>query len=69
MESEQDWYHFIRSGTGTVSVNQKASGARVGALAGKPQHAQRHVNARVQLLIAPGTEAGGHTDCTVIEWT
>jgi len=39
----------------------KAAGRRVGALAGKPQHAQRHVNAGVDLLIAQGTEAGGHT--------
>lgn len=39
----------------------KARGARVGALAGKPQHAQRHVNAGVDVLIAQGAEAGGHT--------
>lgn len=39
----------------------KAAGVKVGALAGKPQHAQRHVNAGVDLLIAQGSEAGGHT--------
>ncbi len=39
----------------------KAAGAKVGALAGKPQHAQRHVNAGVDVLIAQGSEAGGHT--------
>ena len=39
----------------------KAVGAKVGALAGKPQHAQRHVNAGVDVLIAQGSEAGGHT--------
>lgn len=39
----------------------KAAGARVGALAGKPQHAQRHVNAGVDVLVAQGSEAGGHT--------
>lgn len=33
----------------------------VGALAGKAQHAERHVNAGVDLIIAQGYEAGGHT--------
>ncbi len=33
----------------------------VGALAGKAQHAQRHVNAGVDVIIAQGSEAGGHT--------
>jgi len=36
-------------------------GIKVGALAGKPQHAERHVNAGVDLIIAQGYEAGGHT--------
>ena len=39
----------------------KAAGRKVGALAGKPQHAERHVNAGVDLVIAQGSEAGGHT--------
>ena len=39
----------------------KAAGRRVGALAGKAQHAERHVNAGVDLIIAQGSEAGGHT--------
>ncbi len=39
----------------------KAAGVKVGALAGKPQHAERHVNAGVDLVIAQGSEAGGHT--------
>lgn len=39
----------------------KAAGKRVGALAGRPQHAERHVNAGVDLIIAQGSEAGGHT--------
>jgi len=34
---------------------------KVGALAGKAQHAQRHVNAGVDIIIAQGYEAGGHT--------
>ncbi len=38
-----------------------AAGRKVGALAGKPQHAERHVNAGVDLIIAQGAEAGGHT--------
>jgi NAD(P)H-dependent flavin oxidoreductase YrpB (nitropropane dioxygenase family) len=32
-----------------------------GALAGKAQHAERHVNAGVDVIIAQGSEAGGHT--------
>lgn len=39
----------------------KEAGRLIGALAGKPQHAQRHVNAGVDLIIAQGAEAGGHT--------
>ena len=39
----------------------KESGRKVGALAGKAQHAERHVNAGVDLIIAQGYEAGGHT--------
>ena len=44
-----------------MAERAKAAGAKVGALAGKPQHAQRHVNAGVDVLIAQGSEAGGHT--------
>jgi NAD(P)H-dependent flavin oxidoreductase YrpB (nitropropane dioxygenase family) len=39
----------------------KAAGRKVGALAGKAQHAQRHVNIGVDMIIAQGYEAGGHT--------
>lgn len=39
----------------------KTAGRKVGALAGKAQHAVRHVNAGVDLVIAQGSEAGGHT--------
>ena len=39
----------------------KEEGRLVGALAGKVQHAQRHVNAGVDVIIAQGAEAGGHT--------
>ncbi len=39
----------------------KEEGRKVGALAGKAQHAERHVNAGVDLIIAQGSEAGGHT--------
>ena len=38
-----------------------AAGRIVGALAGKAQHAERHVAAGVDLVIAQGSEAGGHT--------
>ena len=39
----------------------KQEGRLVGALAGKAQHAERHVNAGVDVIIAQGSEAGGHT--------
>ncbi|MEM9130930.1 MAG: nitronate monooxygenase [Actinomycetota bacterium] len=37
------------------------NGVKVGALAGKASHAVRHVAAGVDLIIAQGHEAGGHT--------
>ncbi len=39
----------------------KAEGRAVAALAGAAQHAERHVNAGVDVIIAQGSEAGGHT--------
>lgn len=39
----------------------KEAGRLIGALAGRPQHAERHVNAGVDIIVAQGAEAGGHT--------
>jgi NAD(P)H-dependent flavin oxidoreductase YrpB (nitropropane dioxygenase family) len=39
----------------------KEEGRVVAALAGKATHAERHVAAGVDLIVAQGTEAGGHT--------
>ncbi len=39
----------------------KSEGRAVGALAGLAQHAERHVAAGVDVIIAQGGEAGGHT--------
>src|SRR5690606_20313099 len=39
----------------------KEEGRIIGALAGKAVHAERHVAAGVDLIIAQGYEAGGHT--------
>ena len=39
----------------------KQEGRLIGALAGRPQHAERHQAAGVDLIIAQGSEAGGHT--------
>ncbi len=39
----------------------KEEGRLIGALAGRPQHAERHANAGVDVIIAQGSEAGGHT--------
>src|SRR5436190_7929212 len=38
-----------------------AADVRVAALAGKPQHAERSLARGVDLIVAQGTEAGGHT--------
>ncbi len=37
------------------------AGIKVGALAGKPEHALRHKQAGVDFIVAQGMEAGGHT--------
>jgi NAD(P)H-dependent flavin oxidoreductase YrpB (nitropropane dioxygenase family) len=39
----------------------KAAGVKVAALVGQAKHARRQLDAGVDLLIAQGTEAGGHT--------
>jgi NAD(P)H-dependent flavin oxidoreductase YrpB (nitropropane dioxygenase family) len=39
----------------------RAHSVVIGALCGKGRHAQRHLEAGVQVIIAQGTEAGGHT--------
>jgi NAD(P)H-dependent flavin oxidoreductase YrpB (nitropropane dioxygenase family) len=39
----------------------REEGRLIGALAGAAQHAERHVNAGVDVIIAQGSEAGGHT--------
>ena len=39
----------------------KSAGRRVGALAGAAHHAERHVDAGVDVIVAQGYEAGGHT--------
>jgi NAD(P)H-dependent flavin oxidoreductase YrpB (nitropropane dioxygenase family) len=39
----------------------KEEGRLIGALAGRPVHAERHQAAGVDLIIAQGSEAGGHT--------
>ena len=44
-----------------VVADLQARGIVIGALCGKPQHALRQVAAGVEVVIAQGTEAGGHT--------
>jgi len=39
----------------------RAKGVKVAALAGTVEHARRHAEAGVDLIVAQGTEAGGHT--------
>ncbi len=39
----------------------QGGGQLIGALAGRPQHAERHQAAGVDIIIAQGSEAGGHT--------
>ena len=47
--------------TAHMLERSKAEGRMVGALAGAPQHAERHVNVGVDVIVAQGYEAGGHT--------
>jgi NAD(P)H-dependent flavin oxidoreductase YrpB (nitropropane dioxygenase family) len=44
-----------------VIVSAHTAGVAVAALAGKPQHAARHVSNGVDIVVAQGYEAGGHT--------
>ncbi|CAN5737485.1 nitronate monooxygenase family protein [soil metagenome] len=44
-----------------VVAELKAKGIVIGALCGKAQHAVKQVAAGVEVIIAQGTEAGGHT--------
>lgn len=44
-----------------VVAQVREHGALLGALCGKPAHAVRQVGAGVEVVIAQGTEAGGHT--------
>jgi NAD(P)H-dependent flavin oxidoreductase YrpB (nitropropane dioxygenase family) len=56
---------LIASALGTpppdLTARGKAAGVVVAALVGAPKHAERQLAAGVDLLIAQGTEAGGHT--------
>jgi len=56
---------LIASGLGSpppdIVEEAHRNGAAVLALAGAKVHAERHVNAGVDLIVAQGTEAGGHT--------
>jgi len=45
----------------TLVERGHAAGVVVASLVGKPQHALRQLDAGVDLLVAQGTEAGGHT--------
>ena len=44
-----------------VVAELRERGVMIGAMCGKGQHAARHKAAGVQLIVAQGTEAGGHT--------
>ena len=56
---------LIASALGTppagLVARAKAAGVKVAALVGQARHARRQLDAGVDLLIAQGTEAGGHT--------
>ena len=45
----------------TCSGDSTTADVKVGALAGNVQHAVRHVQGGVDIVVAQGTEAGGHT--------
>ncbi len=44
-----------------VVADLRQRGVMIGALCGKPAHAARHRQAGVEVIVAQGTEAGGHT--------
>ena len=44
-----------------VMAQLREAGVMVGAMCGKAEHAARHVAAGVDVIVAQGTEAGGHT--------
>jgi NAD(P)H-dependent flavin oxidoreductase YrpB (nitropropane dioxygenase family) len=44
-----------------VMMQLRAANVMVGAMCGKAEHAARHVAAGVDVIVAQGTEAGGHT--------
>jgi NAD(P)H-dependent flavin oxidoreductase YrpB (nitropropane dioxygenase family) len=44
-----------------VIAELRAKNIMIGAMCGKADHARRHVEAGVELIVAQGTEAGGHT--------
>jgi len=44
-----------------LTERARAQGIKVGALAGKPRHAERHKAAGCDFVVAVGHEAGGHT--------
>jgi NAD(P)H-dependent flavin oxidoreductase YrpB (nitropropane dioxygenase family) len=56
---------LIASALGTppagLADRARAAGVKVAALVGQAKHARRQLDAGVDLLIAQGTEAGGHT--------
>jgi NAD(P)H-dependent flavin oxidoreductase YrpB (nitropropane dioxygenase family) len=44
-----------------VTERARAAGVVVASLVGRPEHARRQLDAGVDVLVAQGTEAGGHT--------
>jgi NAD(P)H-dependent flavin oxidoreductase YrpB (nitropropane dioxygenase family) len=44
-----------------VIEDLRARGIVIGAMCGKAEHAARHMRAGVEVIVAQGTEAGGHT--------
>jgi NAD(P)H-dependent flavin oxidoreductase YrpB (nitropropane dioxygenase family) len=44
-----------------VVAELRDRGILIGALCGKAEHAVRHIAAGVDVIVAQGTEAGGHT--------
>jgi NAD(P)H-dependent flavin oxidoreductase YrpB (nitropropane dioxygenase family) len=58
-------YRFLVNALGPpppdIIEQAHANGVLVGALAGKPEHARRHVDEGVDVVICQGAEAGGHT--------
>lgn len=65
LELQQERLRLVVSALGAPPADVVAElhgrGLLIGSMCGKVQHAERHLQAGVDMIVAQGTEAGGHT--------